>query len=299
MSARGRVRPPGRGAIGTIAGVPRVRLGVVLLIPPPWSTEIDGLRRACGDRRRERIAPHVTLVPPLNVRGEHVGAALAVLREAAATRTAAGPLVLEIGPPGLFHPDSATLHLRVTGPGDELPTLRAAVFRPPLERPLDWPFAPHVTLAEEIPEDRARAALTALDGYRVTVPVDRIHLLQERAEVTPDGVRRRWVPTADAPFARPAVVGRGGVELELHRSQLVDPEGVTLAGQQRAPAGAVPVVVSARRWGTLVGVARGFVRDDDHELSAIVVTEARRGEGIGRQLRLAFESAVAEMTADG
>jgi 2'-5' RNA ligase len=256
------------------------------------------LRRACGDRRRERIAPHLTLVPPVNVRVEHVGAALAVLREAAASRAAAGPLVLELGPPGLFHPDSATLHLRVCGPGDELPALRAAVFRPPLERPLDWPFAPHVTLAEEIPEVRAQAALAALADYRVTVPVDRVHLLQERTEETPDGVRRRWVSVADAPFARPAVVGRGGVELELHRSELVDPEGVALVGEQPVPAGAVPLVVSARRWGTLVGVARGWVRDDDHELSAIVVTEARRGEGIGRQLRLAFESAVAELQAD-
>lgn len=38
------------------------QLGVVLLIPPPIATEVDGLRRALGDGARPRIAPHVTLV---------------------------------------------------------------------------------------------------------------------------------------------------------------------------------------------------------------------------------------------
>ena len=51
---------------------PRVRLGVVLLVPPPVAGEIDGLRRAVGDGALGKVAPHVTLVPPVNVRDERL-----------------------------------------------------------------------------------------------------------------------------------------------------------------------------------------------------------------------------------
>jgi 2'-5' RNA ligase len=271
--------------------VPRVRLGVVLLVPPPQDAEIDGLRRACGDPRLGQVAPHLTLVPPVNVRGDALASALAVLRAAGAGRARAGPLTLPLGPPAVFHPASDTLFLAVGGPADgsagELGDLRAAVLRPPLARPLTWDFVPHVTLADGIDERRARAAVEALGDYTVTITVDRLHLLEERRD--PASGRRRWVPVADMPFARPAVVGRGGVELEVHRSVLADPEAVALAGAPAPPPeGARPLVVSARRHGRLVGVARGWVRDGRPELAAIVVAEDQRRQGVGRQLRLAF-----------
>ncbi len=67
----------------------RVRLGVALLVPPPFDTEIDGLRRALGDGALGRIPAHLTLVPPVNVREERLGEALAALRRAAAARAKA------------------------------------------------------------------------------------------------------------------------------------------------------------------------------------------------------------------
>jgi hypothetical protein len=48
----------------------RHRLGVVLLVPDPWAAEVDGLRRALGDEALDRVAPHITLVPPSNVSDE-------------------------------------------------------------------------------------------------------------------------------------------------------------------------------------------------------------------------------------
>ena len=46
----------------------RVRLGVALLIPPPFDREVDGLRRALDDGSLGRIPAHLTLVPPVNVK---------------------------------------------------------------------------------------------------------------------------------------------------------------------------------------------------------------------------------------
>ncbi len=57
--------------------VPKRRLGVALLIPAPLDREIDGLRRAVGDGALGRIPPHLTLVPPVNVREDRLGEALA------------------------------------------------------------------------------------------------------------------------------------------------------------------------------------------------------------------------------
>jgi hypothetical protein len=94
---------------------------------------------------------------------------------------------------------------------------------------------------------------------------------------------------ADAPFEEPAVVGRGGVELELCRSRLVDPEAQVLSGAPAPPpAGAVARVVTARRRGRAVGVVHGWVRDGEPELVGLAVAEDQRGQGISRQLRLAF-----------
>ena len=44
--------------------MPRMRLGVALLVPAPQSDEIDGLRRALDDPVLGRVPAHLTLVPP-------------------------------------------------------------------------------------------------------------------------------------------------------------------------------------------------------------------------------------------
>jgi 2'-5' RNA ligase len=257
----------------------------MLLLAPPVADEIDGLRRACGAARAVGVvAPHVTLVPPVNVRHEALPEALAVLRAAAAARADAGPLQLTIGPAAMFHPVSSTLYLAVGGDVDGVRSLREALFRAPLARTVDRPFTPHVTLAGVIGEDRARAAVEALADYTASVVLDRLHLLEERRV---DGTR--WVPVADAAFERPTIVGRGGVELELHRCRLTDPEALELAGALGDPPdGAVPLVLTARRRGRLVGVAQGWVRDGEPELTNVIVVEDQRGQGIARQLRLAL-----------
>ena len=87
---------------GRPVAVPRHRLGVVLLLDPPVATEVDGLRRALGDGALGRIAPHITLGPPVNVADRDLAGALAVVREAA---SATSPLRLKLGtgddvPPG-------------------------------------------------------------------------------------------------------------------------------------------------------------------------------------------------------
>src|SRR4051812_18045582 len=172
-----------------------------------------------------------------------MGEALAVLRAAAAATP--GPLSLTLGPVQTFLPVNPVLYLEVDGDVDQrhqLGALRDRVFTPPLERSLTWPFVPHVTVADDADVDRIESGLVALSSYEREVTIERVHLLEE-------GPGRTWAPIADAGFARPAVIGRGGLPVELTVSQLTDPEAERIAG--------TTITVTARRDGTVVGLVKG------------------------------------------
>lgn len=171
----------------------RHRVGVAVLLPEPVRTEVDALRRACG-APVERIPPHVTLVPPVNVRLEDLPRALDLARRCAAAE--AGPLALELGPVRSFLPDNPVLLLEVGGRGlAALVRLRAKVFDGPFKRSARWPFVPHCTLVEELAPARIEAAVLALDAYRATIEVGAIHVLEQGP--APD---RRWAPIESCPL---------------------------------------------------------------------------------------------------
>lgn len=288
----------------------RTRLAVALLVPPPLDREVDGLRRALGDRRRTRIAPHITLVPPVNVAVADVPAVLQVLRDAADPATA---LDLELGPVADFGARSGIAFLQVSGAAPVLAALDAlqeACSRGPLGRPARHPFVPHVTVADRLEPERVVAVTEVLGSYAAPVRVDRLHLLEHRH----DGGGPRWEAVADLAFARPAVVGRGGYELTLRASRLADPEVLALLAAARddaaadpdgsdplgdppgagVPLGAASEVVTARLAERLVGAGWGWSHPTlAGEIAGVVVAADERGRGVGRQVRLALEARLA------
>ncbi len=276
--------------------MPRVRLGVALLIPPHHDREIDGLRRALGDPALDRILPHLTLVPPVNVREDDLVDAARVLREAgAATR----PFRVQLGPAASFLPENPVLYLAVGDGADQVQVLRDQVFHPPLERKLTHAFVPHVTIADEADPSRIEAALVAIGEYRIEVTFERVHLLQER-----EG--RRWDPIGDFPFAAPAVIGRGGLELELTVSKRHDPDATAFQAREWPAADLAvfgttelpnPVAISARRDGVVVGLASGYVSSSHGHLEELIVAADTRHEGVGSKLLAAFESKAIELGA--
>ena len=230
------------------------------------------------------------------------------------------------------------VYLAVEGPLDELGAVRDRLLSPPLARATAWPFVAHVTLAElggpgpgpgPAPEPdlavasgplaetvshpdpdtgpAARAA-AALGDYRVTAAIDRVHLLRE---VRSEG-RRRWVPLADAGFGTPAIIGRGGLALELTRSQMLDPEARSLLdavgaaevgrtaegppeGEGPEPAHRWPwgrqLVVTGRREGAAVAVGVAWLAPDGGQV-VVLVDERHRHQGIGSHVLAAVEQSV-------
>jgi 2'-5' RNA ligase len=234
--------------------VPRLRVAIALLIPEPAATEIDGLRRALGDRGLVNVVPHITLIPPVNVATDRLLDVLAHVRAAAATTL---PITLQLGPPETFSPVSPVVYLRVAGEQvAALHGLRDALCTGPLERPAVHDFVPHVTITEECPPDRIDAAIEALQDYTVGVRIDRLHLLRDRAEGP-----RRWNPVADMVFEPPLVVGTGGLPMEVSVAALADPQVAPLFDGEAVdiPARGEPIVVVARREREILAAARGWI----------------------------------------
>jgi hypothetical protein len=215
-------------------------------------------------------------------------------------------LDLGLGPPATFLPANPVLILTVSGDLLGLRALRQSVFVEPLARSLTWPFVPHVTVADGVEPELIQAAMTALHGYRASVAIDRVHLLEERRD--PDALigTRRWVPIADAIFGPPAVVGRGGLNLELTRSGLVDPEAEALLDHAYGPEddisparGSQPgsdrpaVVVTGRQSGSPVGLGAAWCSDGQRHIG-VFVAPGQRGQGFGGHLLAAVEAAVVD-----
>jgi 2'-5' RNA ligase len=243
--------------------VPRVRLASALLVPEPFAREIDGLRRALGERL-SRVPPHITLVPPVNVRVEDLPSVFAQLRSAAA---AVSPITVTLGPPATFHPVNPVVYLAVGGDVDSVRAVRDRVFVGALSRKVEHEFVPHATLVESTTPARIQAALAALADFQVEVTFEAVHLLREDD--------RAWRPIADARFELPLIVGRGGIETEITASSLADPDVVDFMGEQREEA---ERVIVARRAGVIVaaacardGALVAFVGDPDLERQLLKV----------------------------
>jgi 2'-5' RNA ligase len=257
---------------------------VVALVPPAQLTEdVQAVRRLLGDPRVDRLAPHLTLVAPVNVDADAVGTAAQVLDAAAARRE---PFVLELGPVDTFAPATPTLHLRVGGDLGALGRLREAVAAPPLDRLDPRPFVPHVTLRNRADLDALPGALAALSGTAGSWTVDRVLLLEQHPH--PDG-GSCWLPLHEAPFGGPARVGRGGVELLLRRVGILEPAAAAVLGiepvAEPVPAGRLVVSASSpARPDEPVAVAAGRVDGAAARLEHLVVERGSRGAGIATQV---------------
>ena len=261
----------------------RQRLGVVLLVPQPVATQVDGLRRALGDGGLGRIEPHITLVPPVNVAERDLPQAFSAVRMAASAVT---PLSLRLGPVGTFAPVNPVAYLRVRGEPSmlgALERLRDGCLQGPLQRVPEHDFVPHVTVADDLAPLRIDDAVSALADFTVEVTFDRVHVLAELPG-------RLWHPIADSALGeRGAQVGRGSLPLDLVTSGRPGVEAAALLSFEESTAG-IPFAITAYREAQVVAAAWGWSARGALELADIAVAAEHRGQGIGRHVLVAVEA---------
>lgn len=145
---------------------------------------IADARDRTGDPLARSIPTHVTLLPPTDVAGlnlmQFTGHLAQVARELRPFRAVLSGV-------DTFRPVSAVVFVKVTAGGGPLNRLQQLIRQGPLDRPLDFPYHPHVTLAHDVPDEALDAVSSEFATYHQTFVVPGFDLFEQDEE-------GRWYP---------------------------------------------------------------------------------------------------------
>ena len=134
----------------------QTRVGVSIPVPPPWADEIEQSRIRYGDAYAELVPPHITIIGPTAVNIHDLAAIIVSLDNLS---DQVPPFEVTLAGTGTFLPTSPVVFASVTEGTANLARLEQIANRGLLASERRFPFHPHVTLAQEVPEivlDRAR-----------------------------------------------------------------------------------------------------------------------------------------------
>jgi 2'-5' RNA ligase len=142
-------------------------IGVAVAVPDPWGSELESWRASFGGPLAGSIPAHITVLPPTEIEGDlqpvedHLAAA--------AGSVPAFDVVLR--GTATFRPVSPVVFVALTTGIGGCEALEAAVRRSPLDRELEHPYHPHVTVAHHLPDDVLDRAFAELAGYEASFRV--------------------------------------------------------------------------------------------------------------------------------
>ncbi|MEU9382750.1 2'-5' RNA ligase family protein [Streptomyces sp. NPDC048279] len=163
-----------------------VTIGVSIAVPEPHGSLLQERRAGFGDAAAHGIPTHVTLLPPTEIPDGSLAAVQAHLSEVAA---AGRPFPMRLCGTGTFRPLSPVVYVRVVQGADECAWLQQRVrdASGPLDRELQFPYHPHVTVAHGIDEAAMDRAFAELAEYEAAWPCTGFALYEQGR----DGVWRK------------------------------------------------------------------------------------------------------------
>jgi len=177
----------------------RFTVGVAIAIPQPHATVLTNWRKQVGDPAAELVFPHVTLLPPTAVEPGDVDEVEKHLAQAAAD---AEPFTMHLSGTGTFRPTSPVVFVQVAAGVSDCELLERAIRSGPLSRELEFPYHPHVTVAQDIDEAALDEAYEGMAGFVARFPVSRFVLFSR-------GDEGRWTWRTEFPLggAEPVPLG--------------------------------------------------------------------------------------------
>lgn len=137
-------------------------VGVAIAIPQPHAAVLTSWRHRVGDPVADLVFPHVTLLPPTAVEPEDLADIEKHLEDVAENRE---PFLMHLAGTGTFRPTTPVVFVQVARGVGDCEELESAIRSGPLERTLDYPYHPHVTIAHDIDDDALDAAYDGLAGF--------------------------------------------------------------------------------------------------------------------------------------
>lgn len=165
-------------------------IGVALAIPEPGASLIAAARAAAGDPLAEAIPTHITLLPPTNVAGLDL---VQFAGHLAQVGRGAQPFRVVLDGVGTFRPISSVVFVAVTEGVTQLAQLQAAIRRGPLERPLEFPYHPHVTLAHDVPDAALDEVAAEFGQYHQSFEAREFELYEQDSGGSWESVRPFWL----------------------------------------------------------------------------------------------------------
>jgi 2'-5' RNA ligase len=155
------------------------RIGVAIAVPDPWGAELERWRASFGDPQAHAIPAHITLLPPTEVDTDRLEAVEAHLSAAAAHVPA---FDVHLRGTGTFRPVSPVVFVALARGIGGCERLEAAVRSGLLQRDLEFPYHPHVTVAHDLADDVLDEAYDALGGFTARFAVSRFALYRHGAD---------------------------------------------------------------------------------------------------------------------
>jgi len=149
--------------------VGRTLIGVAVAIPEPWGAQIEGWRASFGDPRADAIPAHITLLPPTLIDDDLLNAV-----EEHLTRAASGlePFDVHLRGTGTFRPVSPVVFVSLASGISGFESLESLVRKGILDRDVDFPYHPHVTVAHDLPDSVLDDVYETLSGFSARFTVN-------------------------------------------------------------------------------------------------------------------------------
>lgn len=158
---------------GDLPSERRVTIGISIGLPEPHASLVQRARRSFGDAQADAIRTHVTLLPPTQLPQRSLAAVHDHLADVARRHPA---FSITLSGTGSFRPVSPVVFIAVVDGAQECRTLAEDVRSGPLQRPLDFPYHPHVTVAHHVDDAALDAADSQMSTFRLTFPVAEFQL---------------------------------------------------------------------------------------------------------------------------
>jgi len=165
-------------------------IGVAIGLPEPVATELQGWREKLGDPTANRIVPHITLLPPTAVPADKLNDVEEHLRSVAAE---GDPFDIRLRGTCTFRPVTPVVFVQLVEGIAECDLLARHVRSGPLARELEYPYHPHVTVAQDVSDEALDRGFDELSSYDASFRVWGLQMFErDRAGV--------WRPQRDFPF---------------------------------------------------------------------------------------------------
>lgn len=162
-------------------------IGISIAVPEPFAARLKDARRRAGDPRADAVPPHVTLMPPTQVAGEHRES---LDRHLAGVATRHRPFRMILRGTGTFRPTSDVVFVAVAEGIAACELIESDVRAGPVSRSLEFPYHPHVTVAHDAPLEGMDCVFKDLATFEASFQVDGFDLYEHGSDQVWRPVRR-------------------------------------------------------------------------------------------------------------